>query len=338
MSNTNTSYRPISLLPKNYPIEEHALDIATGIRIDGISVDLQKIKTLANPFECPIEFLPVLAHSFGADFYWELENLSEKQQREYVAETLRLHQKKGTKWAIDRVLEILNPENETKISEWFEYGGDPYYFRVNLVLNSKSKKKYGAIAFEELKKYIWKYKNVRSHLDSFMLEIPVSVSTEIGSESSLSLYLSNKINLVDKAGAIEFAIANIHEIELQNSISLAKKMTHMDISYGAINNLSLECDFVLEDEVAAISIGTAYRSEPHLSNEIAFDSGVSSLELVASTVNNPLLSKKIYLPKKSSNIKLCTATDTRVQLKEKNIKKGETEMSINITGAVVWVV
>jgi len=173
----STSYKPTSLLPKVYPIEEHALDIATAVRVEGISVELQRIKTLANPRTCPVEFLPILAYSFGSDFYWEFEDLSEAQQREMIANSLQLHRKKGTLWAIKKVLDILGFEME--LTEWWENKDDPFGinptepYTFNLVLDvanfyENSKKVFTEKEQRRILKYLYIYKNVRSHFDMYI--------------------------------------------------------------------------------------------------------------------------------------------------------------------------
>jgi len=174
---SNTSYKPKSLLPKVYPIEEHALDIATGVRIDGISLELQRIRTLANPNECPTEFLPILAYSFGSDFYWEFKDLDEVQQREMITNSLKLHRKKGTLWAIKKVLDILG--FDTEIIEWWENKVDPfeinptepYTFVIVLdIVNFYEKTKRIFTEYEERRvlKYLNIYKNVRSHFNMYL--------------------------------------------------------------------------------------------------------------------------------------------------------------------------
>ena len=42
-----------------------------------------------------------------------------------------IHRLKGTKAALERVLELLNMRGEIK--EWFEYGGEPHHFKIEIL-------------------------------------------------------------------------------------------------------------------------------------------------------------------------------------------------------------
>jgi len=189
---SNTSYKPTSLLPAVYPVEEHALDIANAKRVEQLRLEMQTIKTLANPRTCPVKFLPLLAHSFGSDFYWELEDLNEAEQREMIANSLQLHRRKGTRWAVEKVLSVLGVD--TEITEWWEDKEDllgikptePYTFIVVADiarLFNITGKALGEYEQKRLLKYINVYKNVRSHYKMYLkatygneVALPVSIS------------------------------------------------------------------------------------------------------------------------------------------------------------------
>jgi len=228
----NTSYKPTSLLPKVYPIEEHALDIATSVRIDGISLELQRIKTLANPKECPVDFLPILAYSFGSDFYWKFKDLDEKQQREMIANSLLLHRKKGTLWAIKKVLDILG--FETEITEWWEDKEDPfginptkpYTFSIVLDITKfyqNSKRVFNEYEQIRVLKYLHIYKNVRSH---FYFYIKASCENRVSLLSSVKVAEIENRNAVSKDYKKDSDVAvslvssiEISEIENKSAVS-----------------------------------------------------------------------------------------------------------------------
>lgn len=60
------------------------------------------IRTLWSPWDCPIEILPWLAWAWSVD-EWDLA-WNEAQQRAMVAASKKLHQKKGTTWAVREAL------------------------------------------------------------------------------------------------------------------------------------------------------------------------------------------------------------------------------------------
>ncbi|PLY08405.1 MAG: phage tail protein I [Arcobacter sp.] len=102
----------ISLLPSNESEIAKAIDIANSKRLDLIGDELSIVKHLANPLFCPLEFLPFLAYAFKVDF-WD-EELKESEKRDLIKHSILLHQRKGTLWAIEEVLELVNYSNKAK--------------------------------------------------------------------------------------------------------------------------------------------------------------------------------------------------------------------------------
>ena len=102
------------------------LERALGMAVIGGGPDLTPVSQLMNPETCPEALLPWLAWAFSVDVWeprWPLA-----QRRAAVAEAVALHRVKGTKSSAIRALRALGIEPE--ISEWFEYGGPPFTFRV----------------------------------------------------------------------------------------------------------------------------------------------------------------------------------------------------------------
>ena len=65
-----------------------------------------------------------------------------------------------------RVLEILGLNG--KVSEWFEYGGLPYHFRISVEMNDKA---FDETTEQSLLDLITANKNVRSHLESLIINL-----------------------------------------------------------------------------------------------------------------------------------------------------------------------
>ena len=57
--------------------------------------------------------------------------ITKEQKINLIMNSSYMHQIKGTSEAIEHVLRMLDMRG--KVIEWFEYGGDPYYFRIDLV-------------------------------------------------------------------------------------------------------------------------------------------------------------------------------------------------------------
>jgi phage tail P2-like protein len=81
------------------------------------------------------EILDILAQDFAVDWYDYDESIDVK--RELIKTAKLVHKRLGTKWAVERV--IRSYFGSGYIKEWFEYGGEPYFFRMytdNLILSN----------------------------------------------------------------------------------------------------------------------------------------------------------------------------------------------------------
>ncbi|MFD5019999.1 phage tail protein I [Paenibacillus sp. NPDC058367] len=74
----------------------------------------------------PSEVLDILAWQFGAD--WYDSNAEIEIKRKAIKDVLYLARIRGTPEAVRRVIEIYFGDG--RVEEWFDYGGEPGYFRV----------------------------------------------------------------------------------------------------------------------------------------------------------------------------------------------------------------
>lgn len=88
------------------------------------------------------------------------------ERRKLLKRAVELHRYKGTPWAIQQVLETLALSGQ--ISEWFQYGGQPYHFKINVDLSTRG---IDEATFDTLVALITEYKNVRSHLELLSLSL-----------------------------------------------------------------------------------------------------------------------------------------------------------------------
>ncbi|MBJ2714675.1 phage tail protein I [Salmonella enterica subsp. enterica serovar Give] len=108
---------------------------------------------------------------------------NEQEKRELIKQAIELHKYKGTPWAVRRGLEILSLPGT--ISEWFEYGGKAYFFKVEIELINQGMDEN---LFNNLVDLIHEYKNVRSKLEALIVwiinqsAIPVIGSALYGGE------------------------------------------------------------------------------------------------------------------------------------------------------------
>ncbi len=168
-----------SLLPPNEPqllkfletIYEKALEKS----------DLSSIDTL--PKTAPSELLLEL----GRNFDMEIAGLSQEEMRKLLGSAMFIHKNSGTPSALKKALKSVFENVE--IQEWFEYGGEPFTFRVKV---SSSIKGNGKETFILLDSLIQKFKNVRSILDGVEYELycknkDFNANLSLSSES-LSVY------------------------------------------------------------------------------------------------------------------------------------------------------
>jgi len=84
--------------------------------------------------EAPKNVLSHLARDFNVNAVeWSLANTIGKQ-RNLLKESIELHKFKGTRWAIERIFELIGYTAVTKITEWWEPGGNnkPYHFNIDI--------------------------------------------------------------------------------------------------------------------------------------------------------------------------------------------------------------
>lgn len=137
--------------------------------------DKEQIYTRISSLDEPL--LDILAKDLKVDWYDYEGTLSEK--RKTIAECINVHRYKGTKYAVETALKSVY--DNVRVSEWFEYGGEPYHFKVTIYDSTNDVEKRSRI-LDKIKYY----KNLRSVLDDvvFMIgtsaEMPLKVSISAG--------------------------------------------------------------------------------------------------------------------------------------------------------------
>ncbi len=104
------------------------------------------------------QWLDVLAYDLHVDWYDYDYPIEIK--RNVLKDSVKIHQKLGTKYAIETALK--NVYETAKVEEWFEYGGKPYWFRVRVGLGKNGLDEYTARKMKENMEF---YKNLRSHCE-----------------------------------------------------------------------------------------------------------------------------------------------------------------------------
>lgn len=115
-----------SILKPNATVAERALEQAmqTG------KADLSPVAALLNPETCPAHLLGWLAWTLSVDS-WDA-SWPEAVKREVIAQSVDVHRRKGTAGSVKKALASLGME--ARISEWFEYGGAPGTFQIDVLI------------------------------------------------------------------------------------------------------------------------------------------------------------------------------------------------------------
>ena len=108
-----------SLIPLFETKELHSTDVVAADVASAFSGEIKAFKDLANAGTCEAKYLPHLAYAFKVDF-WD-ESLREADKRDLIKSSLKLHQLKGTRWAILEVLKAIGLSVENYVAEIVEY-------------------------------------------------------------------------------------------------------------------------------------------------------------------------------------------------------------------------
>ena len=184
-----------SLLPPNASALLRDLE-----EIFGDSFDLPTLnRYVVNPDLAPVHILPWLAWALSVDD-WS-DNWSEQIRRNVIKASVEVHRKKGTIGALKKALQAFNYTN-VKVEEWFEYGADPYFFRVFFDVNEPG---FDVNILPQVQKVIESTKNARSHLES----LRAYLSAEMGLVSIGSIIISKEVTSLNP-------VIFDHDDELEN--------------------------------------------------------------------------------------------------------------------------
>lgn len=162
----------MTILPSVLDKDEgmHNLAKTVSLNIDTVKDSLKEAGIYYRLGELPEELLDVLAEDLGV-FWYDYNHLLETKRR-VIKSCFDVHKHLGTKGAMLKAVCSIWPNSG--IEEWFQYGGDPYYFRVMVEANNGDGE---PIRFTEIYKTVQIYKNARSWLedDSVVLRITCNV-------------------------------------------------------------------------------------------------------------------------------------------------------------------
>lgn len=131
MSKELQSTSLLDILPQNLLADAQIYAAARALddELQKVTAATRDALILPRIDELSEEVIDLLAWQWSVDFYDELKSLAEK--RNAVKQSIAMHRIKGTRRAVELALHMVYTSGE--VSEWFEYGGRPYYFRVRFI-------------------------------------------------------------------------------------------------------------------------------------------------------------------------------------------------------------
>ena len=190
-------YQSLLVPPLRLDESSRALDKVAADRMDALPLNAALIYDFDRVHESALlvlgEQFNLLGRS-GLDLSG-FSSASELERRELLKKAIDLHRYKGTRWAIKQVLEILS--TPCQIEEWFQYGGRPYCFTVDVDLLQRGVTE---DLLSMLTSVIGEYKSARAHLEALRLwltsrnRLPSFASTTlVGELTTIFPYLTTEI-------------------------------------------------------------------------------------------------------------------------------------------------
>lgn len=140
------------------------------VKTDGIYYRIEELEE---------KVLDILAADLHAD--WYDYNGTIEQKRTVIKNNVAIHRRMGTVTGLKTVVESVMGSAE--LLEWFEYGGEPFYFRVNIDAADLTETE----KFEKLLQAISIYKPVRTRLEKVVAYAKIDTTIGVGLASQIQL-------------------------------------------------------------------------------------------------------------------------------------------------------
>lgn len=130
--------------------------IADALSARNEEIDRLRIYTQID--NLPEELLDILAYDFKVD-WWDYDYTLEEKRRT-LKDSWNVHRTLGTKGAVEKAISAIYPG--TQVDEWFNYGGEPYHFKL---LIDATYEGVDPVKHQRVLDRVGYYKNLRSHMD-----------------------------------------------------------------------------------------------------------------------------------------------------------------------------
>lgn len=163
----------LRLLPQFMRDDKNAKAFAYAVQsqIVAVSLAIEHAKFYSRIDKLSDKVLDELAWQFNIVEYRRDYDITIK--RELIKGCMELHYKRGTVAAVEDVVRKIY--GEAKVEEWFEYGGEPYHFRVRTSNTSATDE-----MIAEVTQLVKVTQSVRSYLEAVIIEIIQSMNIYFG--------------------------------------------------------------------------------------------------------------------------------------------------------------
>jgi len=205
MSKTVNDVTLLELLPENIRSDPDiiAASQAVDTEFQALASSIKNCLTIADVDNACSDVVDNLAGEIQVDFYDQ--TLSLAVRRALVKNGYIYKYQKGTAYAVKQIVE--DAGLDATVKEWFEYDGEPYYFKVTTetVISSTT-------VLEELAELINSVKNVRSWMEAFIINRTWSGTMYFGSVlvSGKTLTLSPKAFVMDEVSGNAYFGGALH--------------------------------------------------------------------------------------------------------------------------------
>lgn len=272
------------------------------------------------------ELLDILAYDLHIDWYDYDYPIEIK--RNLVKNSVKVHSKLGTKYAVESVLKDIY--GTAKIEEWFEYGGSPYMFKVEVDVSENGLSESISLAIENKMHF---YKNLRSHCEGIFyklnakdLMLQAIATQKVGAKLKVNPLLQKDIKTRTKK-TINAVTYRKEQLKVNPSLEKAIKTKTSKVFVAQLQIAeSIKIVPLLVKNIKANAEkevkSTLFASEqitinPLLKKEITLETGKTTnayLKTLEGIVVNPLLTEEIKLSVKKE-IKSIICERERIEVK-----------------------
>lgn len=173
----------LNILPPNLKADPilSAAALAIDNELQSLSADIKKINIYSRFNDWTDDEVDELAWEYRPPFYDA--DLPLEQKRLLIKNAIPYHRRKGTPSAIEDLITLLFGEG--KVEEWWQYGGDPYHFRV--VTNNSD---ITTVRAEEFVNAVDSVKRLSTVLDSVTITQAEDLSLYIGMIAHIEDYIT----------------------------------------------------------------------------------------------------------------------------------------------------